>query len=46
MRNTHPTHHTHTGSRPAAKRRRTAGEHLAFVVNELIRAPLYIAKMR
>ncbi len=28
------------------KPRRTAGEHLAFVVNELTRAPLYIAKMR
>ena len=30
----------------AGKHRRTAAQHLAFVVNELICAPLYIAKMR
>lgn len=32
--------------RQPAKPRRTASEHVAFIVNELIRAPLYIAKMR
>lgn len=30
----------------SAKPRRTASEHLAFVVNELLDAPLYIFKMR